>query len=76
VGAKTTRFAFNVLDARRVETRVDDRNLRSWRIPERLGFTLEGTLQNEARDVGGELRDMRAYAKIKKDNAGTISRSG
>jgi hypothetical protein len=43
---------------------------------ERLGFTLEGTLQNDARDVGGELRDMRVYAKIKKDNAGTISRSG
>jgi ribosomal-protein-serine acetyltransferase len=62
-----TRFAFDALGARRLEIRVDDRNVRSWRIPERLGFLLEGILRNEARDVEGKLRDTRVYAKIRMD---------
>ncbi len=63
-----TNFAFDVLGARRVEIRVDDRNERSWRIPERLGFQLEGILRNEARDPEGKLWDMRVYSKIKMDD--------
>ncbi len=62
-----SQFGFDVLGARRIEIRVDDRNERSWRIPERLGFTLEGVLRNQARDVEGELFDMRVYAKIRMD---------
>jgi ribosomal-protein-serine acetyltransferase len=65
-----TQFAFDALGARRLEIRVDDRNVRSWRIPERLGFLLEGILRNDARDVEGKLRDTRVYAKIRMD-AGT-----
>ncbi len=63
-----TQFAIDVLGARRVEIRVDDRNRRSWRVAERLGFTLEGILRNDARDVEGKLRDTRVYAKIRADS--------
>ena len=66
--AGITRFAFDRLKARRVEIRVDDRNERSWRIPERLGFRLEGTLRNDVRGVNGELRSTRVYAMIRDDS--------
>ena len=59
--AAITRFAFETLGARRVEIRTDDRNERSWRVAERLGFRLEGVLRNECRDSHG-LRDTRVYA--------------
>lgn len=59
--AGITRFAFEALGARRVEIRTDDRNERSWRVAERLGFRLEGVLRNECREHGN-LRDTRVYA--------------
>jgi RimJ/RimL family protein N-acetyltransferase len=62
--AAITSFAFKMLDAKRVEIRADDRNERSWRIPERLGFQLEGILHNDGRDAAGTLRHTRVYAKI------------
>ncbi len=62
-----TRFAFETLRARRVEIHVDERNERSWRIPERLGYTLEGVLKNYNRDTSGCLCDMRIYAMTRKD---------
>lgn len=74
--AEITRFAFDVLGAERVEIRMDDRNVRSSRIPERLGYTLEGILRNEARDVEGNLRDTRIYARVKRDDTNPIRRSG
>ncbi len=63
-----TNFAFDVLGARRVEIHVDDRNSRSWRIPERLGFTLEGTMHNIARDTAGKLCHLRIYTKTRADD--------
>ncbi len=62
-----TKFAFDTLNARRIEIRVDDRNMRSWHVAERAGYTLEGILRNDARDVAGQLRDTRLYAKIRMD---------
>jgi ribosomal-protein-serine acetyltransferase len=59
-----TRFAFDVLRAERVEIRTDTANTRSWRIAERLGFTLEGVLRRDTRTPQGELRDTRVYALI------------
>lgn len=59
------RFAFDTLKAKRVEIRVDDRNEKSWRIPERLGYTLEGVLHNDALDSSGEARSTRIYAKVR-----------
>jgi len=61
--AEITRFAFEELDARRVEIRTSTKNVRSWRVPDRLGFALEGILRNEARDPDGALRDTKIYAK-------------
>lgn len=53
--------AFLELAANRVELRMDDDNARSWRVAERLGFTLEGTLRNDTRSPDGTLRDTRVY---------------
>ncbi len=57
-----TRYAFKTLGAARVEIRTDVDNARSWRIPERLGFTLEGILRRDTRTPQDELRDTRVYA--------------
>jgi RimJ/RimL family protein N-acetyltransferase len=59
-----TRFAFERLGARRVEVRMDDRNLRSWRLAERAGFALEGVLRRDSLDPQGEPRDTRVYALV------------
>jgi RimJ/RimL family protein N-acetyltransferase len=59
------RFAFDFLKARRVEIRVDDRNEKSWRIPERLGYMLEGVLRNDNLNTSGEVRSTRVYAKVR-----------
>lgn len=59
-----TRCAFDQLRARRVEVRMDDANVRSWRVAERAGFALEGVLRNQSLNPAGEVRDTRIYAKI------------
>jgi RimJ/RimL family protein N-acetyltransferase len=51
------------LQARRIQVRVDERNSRSWRILQRLGFDWEGTMKNCARDNNGDLVNMRLFAK-------------
>ncbi|MFS0781473.1 GNAT family N-acetyltransferase [Bacillus sp. 1P06AnD] len=59
-------FAFNDLKARRIEIRCDSRNVKSRKIPERIGFTLEGILKSNAISVDGNgLRDTCIYAKVK-----------
>jgi RimJ/RimL family protein N-acetyltransferase len=63
--AAITAFAFETLAAERVEIRTDDRNERSWRVAERLGFSLEGVLRRDARAPDGTLRDTRVYAKLR-----------
>ncbi|MCL6509279.1 MAG: GNAT family N-acetyltransferase [Anaerolineae bacterium] len=60
-----TAFAFDALNARRLEIRADDRNVRSWRVAERCGFALEGILRQCELDNDGGLRDMRIYAKVR-----------
>ncbi|RQO57184.1 GNAT family N-acetyltransferase [Paucibacter sp. KBW04] len=59
-----TDLAFKQLRARRVEIRMDDRNLASRAVAERCGFEFEGVLRNEALGVDGEPRDTRVYAQI------------
>lgn len=59
-------FAFNELKARRLEIRCDPLNEKSRRVPERLGFTLEGILRNDSLSADGkELRDTCVFALIK-----------
>lgn len=61
--AAITRFLFEKFSARRVEILTDDRNERSWRVAERLGFQLEGVIRNDERAPDGELKDTRIYAR-------------
>lgn len=64
-----TRFAFDSLQANRVEIYVDPRNVRSARVPERLGFILEGTLRRFRADVNGRPADRQVFALIREDYA-------
>jgi RimJ/RimL family protein N-acetyltransferase len=57
-------FAFLQLGARRVEIRADAQNVRSFKVPERLGFTLEGTLRSDSLTNAGEPSDTRVYAAL------------
>ena len=59
-----TRFSFDELRARRVELRMDDTNTRSWKLAERAGFALEGTLRSDSLNPLGAARDMRVYALV------------
>ena len=60
-----SRLAFDSLDARRVEIRMDDHNTRSWRVAERAGFTLEALLRFDSVTAGGEPRSTRIYARVR-----------
>ena len=59
------RMAFDALDARRVEIRMDDNNERSWRVAERAGFTFEALLRFDAVTPTGEPRSTRIYARVR-----------
>jgi RimJ/RimL family protein N-acetyltransferase len=63
--AAMERVAFEDLGAMRVELRTDVTNAASWRIAERLGFTLEGVLRNDGLNPRGEPRSTRVYSKLK-----------
>lgn len=62
--ALLTALAFERLDARRVEIRCDERNVRSRAVAQRCGFELEGVLRNHDLGVDGHLRDTAVYARI------------
>lgn len=62
-----TRLAFDRLGASRVDIYVDPRNVRSRRVPERLGFVLEGTLRRFRAGVGGHAEDRHVFALIRDD---------
>jgi ribosomal-protein-serine acetyltransferase len=61
------RFAFEPLEANRVEIRCDSRNERSAAVPRRLGFHHEATLRNDSRSISGELRDTFVFAMLPAD---------
>ena len=61
-----TAFAFDTLNAARVEIRCDEANMRSISIPRRLGFVHEGTIRNDERHhLTNELRNTMLFAQIK-----------
>lgn len=63
-----TNFTFDKLLANRVEIRCDSKNINSRRIPEKLGYTLEGTLRHDSYDsTGTSLRDTCIFSKIRSD---------
>lgn len=59
-----TTMAFEQLQARRVEIRVDEVNLRSRAVAERCGFELEGILRRDSLTPAGEVRNTCVYARI------------
>lgn len=63
-----TRFALNDLSCKRVEIRCDERNAASRKVPERLGFKLEGILRYDHLDENGiDARDTCVYSLIPGD---------
>jgi RimJ/RimL family protein N-acetyltransferase len=68
--AALTRVAFDLCGVDRVELRVEPRNLLSARIPERLGYTREGTLRRRLVGRAGEARrDAVVYTMLADDPA-------
>ena len=59
-----TKFALEKLGPRRIEIRCSALNVKSSRVPEKLGLTLEGILRNHSRHTDGSLEDKRVYSKI------------
>ncbi|MDP5274931.1 GNAT family N-acetyltransferase [Chengkuizengella axinellae] len=60
-----TEFAAQELNARRIEVRCGSTNVKSRAIPEKLGYTLEGTFRNDSVSIDGSgLRDTCIYAKV------------
>lgn len=49
-------YAFTSLQARRLQIRCDERNIRSTAVARRLGFTQEGRLRHDSRSPDGQLR--------------------
>jgi len=68
-----TRFAFERLQARRVEVRMDETNERSWKLAQRAGFALEGVLRSDSLNPQGEPRDTRVYALLAPPGAAPAS---
>jgi RimJ/RimL family protein N-acetyltransferase len=60
-----TNYAARELQANRIEIRCDSKNERSYRVAERLGFTLEGIIRNDELSVDGSLRNTMIYSKIR-----------
>lgn len=58
--------AFNVLAVNRIEIRAEPANTRSRAVPERLGFTMEGTLR-QVINMGDRFADRVVYAMLRKE---------
>ncbi len=62
-----TTYLFDSLGARRIMIGCDARNSRSSRVPERLGYVLEGCLRGDRPDVDGNPRDSLIWAMLPDD---------
>ncbi|SDD64764.1 Protein N-acetyltransferase, RimJ/RimL family [Paenibacillus sp. UNCCL117] len=58
-------FAIRELEANRIEIRCDSRNLRSAKVAERSGYTLEATLRYDSIAIDGTLRNTMIFAKVR-----------
>ncbi len=57
-------YALDNLMANRVFLTMDERNLASQRLAERVGFEYEGTLRQDHMSIQGGLRNTRVYSII------------
>ena len=58
-------FAVTELETKRIEIKCDTNNDRSKKIPEKLGFTLEGTFRQDNLSADGKyVRDTYVFAKV------------
>lgn len=69
-----TALAFEDEDIFRLELHAAEANTRSWAIPQRLGWTLEGT-KRKSIPVNGVRLDMRLYSLLRTDPSSTDNRS-
>lgn len=60
-----TRFAFDTLQAQRIEIRCDARNTRSAAVARRAGYTLEGRLRRDEWATDGTLRDTLVFSRLR-----------
>ena len=63
--AALTEYALQQLGANRVFLTTDELNMASWRLAERAGFQLEGTLRNDRLNIQGQLRNTRVYSRVR-----------
>ncbi len=69
-----TKYVFQKLQAMRLEIRCDINNIRSKKIPERLGFELEATLKNNRLNPQTKKpSDTLVYARFNADNLPNLS---
>ena len=61
--AALTMYLLEEMGMRRVQIHVSERNAASWRVPEALGFTHEGTLRWSRVDADGIAGHTRVYAR-------------
>jgi RimJ/RimL family protein N-acetyltransferase len=71
--AVLTRVAFELAGAQRVDIKVVPENSRSIRVPEKLGFSLDGRLRRrlEPPDDEGRLRDFLLYTMVREELEGS-----
>jgi RimJ/RimL family protein N-acetyltransferase len=62
-----TRYALDVLGARRVEIRCDERNTPSANVARRAGYVFEGVRRNDAVDVEGNPRNTLYFSRVPGD---------
>lgn len=69
-------FAFDALDANRVEIRSDSLNHRSAKVAERAGFRLEGELRNAEAGSDGSLRNTLVFSMIPEERESPKAETG
>ena len=67
VSAALTKVAFDINKVSRVEIHCDPENVRSSRVPEKLGYVKEGVLRQRVATHEGELRDSEIWTMLAKE---------
>ncbi|TBR37460.1 N-acetyltransferase [Marinomonas agarivorans] len=58
------KYAKANLDANRIYLTTDEKNVKSWKLAERVGFKYEGTLRKDRCDLNNNLRNTKIYSII------------